>query len=130
MSGKSTYIRQIASLVILAHCGCWVPANYFMCPLIDRLFTRIGTSDQVEGNLSSFTKEMVEMNYILQNVTDRSLVIVDELGRGTSNQDGVALCWAICEHLISKSNAFVFFVTHFLVRKKEKRGNKQSLKMF
>eukprot|EP00941_MAST-03F_sp_MAST-3F-sp1_P003722 g3722.t1 len=111
-SGKSTYIRQIALIQILAQSGSFVPATSAQLRICDRLFTRIGVEDDMEINASTFAVEMKETAYIIENVTPHSLIIIDELGRGTSLSDGVALAWAICEELQS-SEASVFFATHF-----------------
>lgn len=112
MSGKSTYIKQVALLVILAHVGCFIPADSCTIRITDHLFSRIGTSDSVEDNASSFMIEMREMAYILHNVTNKSLIIIDELGRGTSFLDGCSLAWSFCEKLLS-GKGFTFFVTHY-----------------
>ena len=113
MSGKSTYIRQISLIVILAHIGCFVTAESALIRLTDHIFSRIGTSDCIEDNASSFMLEMREMAYIIQNKTPNSLIIIDELGRGTSLNDACSLAWSCAEDLIA-SNSFTFFVTHFL----------------
>ncbi|KAL7751014.1 MutS protein msh4 [Sorochytrium milnesiophthora] len=112
MSGKSTYLRQIALISIMAQMGSFVPAEYASHRIVDQLFSRLGNDDSLEMNASSFMLEMREAAYILQNVTDRSLVIIDELGRGTSAYDGVGIAFAICEAL-AQTKAFVFFATHF-----------------
>eukprot|EP01119_Soliformovum_irregulare_P017774 TRINITY_DN5333_c0_g1_i3.p2 TRINITY_DN5333_c0_g1~~TRINITY_DN5333_c0_g1_i3.p2 ORF type:complete len:554 (-),score=161.96 TRINITY_DN5333_c0_g1_i3:2031-3692(-) len=114
MSGKSTYIRQVALMNIMAHIGSYVPAQYASFRLVDRLFTRIGTGDSIEANNSTFMREMIEMTYIINNATDKSLIVIDELGRGTSNRDGVALSFSVCEHLLLHLKSHIFFVTHFL----------------
>ncbi|KAG1709722.1 MutS 4 [Nymphon striatum] len=111
-SGKSTYLKQMACLQIMAQLGSFVPAEYASFRITDQIFSRIGNSDDMEANCSTFMVEMREMNYILQNLTDRSLVVIDELGRGTSIEEGIGICWAIAEILI-ESKAFVFFATHF-----------------
>ncbi|XP_046863669.1 mutS protein homolog 4-like [Xenia sp. Carnegie-2017] len=113
MSGKSTYMKQIALLQIMAQIGCYVPAEYASFRITNQLFTRIGSDDDIETNSSTFMLEMKEINYILQNVTPDSLIIIDELGRGTSSEEGLAICFAICEELLTKK-AFTFFATHFL----------------
>jgi DNA mismatch repair protein MutS len=102
MAGKSTYIRQVALLTLLAHCGCWVPARSMRLGIVDRIFTRVGASDELARGQSTFMVEMLETANILHNATDRSLVILDEIGRGTSTFDGVALAWAITEQLASR----------------------------
>ncbi|KAK0063937.1 mutS protein 4-like isoform X1 [Biomphalaria pfeifferi] len=112
MAGKSTYLRQVALLQIMAQIGSFVPAQYASFRITDQIFTRLGSDDDMESNSSTFTLEMKESNYILQNITDNSLVIIDELGRGTSAEEGIGLCWAISENLL-KTKAFIFFVTHF-----------------
>ena len=111
-SGKSTYLKQIAIIVILGHCGSYVPAEEAFIPLRDRLCTRIGTSDDQEHNISTFMLEMKETAFICNNATNRSLILIDELGRATSNEDGVAIAWAVSEFLLVK-RAMTFFVTHY-----------------
>jgi DNA mismatch repair protein MSH4 len=111
-SGKTFYLKQIAIIVILAHCGSYVPADEAFIPIRDKIFTRLGNSDDQEHNISSFLQEMKESAFICNNVTDRSLVLIDELGRATSNEDGVAIAWAIAEYLLLK-RATTFFVTHY-----------------
>ncbi|OAA61760.1 DNA mismatch repair protein MutS, C-terminal domain protein [Niveomyces insectorum RCEF 264] len=112
MSGKSTYIRAIAMLQIMAQIGCYVPAESARMPIVHNLFARVSTDDNLEANLSTFSVEMREMAYILRNVNNRSLVIVDELGRATSTRDGLAIATAISEALL-QSDATVYFATHF-----------------
>ncbi|XP_065646680.1 mutS protein homolog 4 isoform X6 [Hydra vulgaris] len=112
MSGKSTYLRQIALLQIMAQCGSFVPAEYASFRLTNQIFVRIGSDDDIETNCSTFKLEMKEMNYILQNIRDDSLLIVDELGRGTSVEEGIGITFSICEYLLSKK-AFTYFATHF-----------------
>ena len=114
MSGKSTYIRQAALVVLLAHIGCHVPAEAATLPLLHRVFTRIGASDSLESGGSTFACEMRETTYILRNLKQPSLVLVDELGRGTSNRDGASLAWAIAENLALAPNIFTLFATHYL----------------
>lgn len=111
-SGKSTYLRQIATIVILGHCGSYVPAEDAFIPVRDRLLTRIGTADDQEHNISTFMLEMKETAFICDQATDKSLVLIDELGRATSNEDGVAIAWAVSEFLLVK-RAITFFVTHY-----------------
>ncbi|EDO35291.1 predicted protein [Nematostella vectensis] len=113
MSGKSTYLKQIALLQVMAQIGCYVPAEYASFRLADQIFSRIGSDDDIETNSSTFMLEMKEINYIIQNASDKSLIIVDELGRGTSSEEGVGICYAVCEHLLG-IKAFTFFATHFL----------------
>ncbi|KAF9359640.1 MutS protein msh4 [Mortierella sp. NVP85] len=112
MSGKSTYLRQVALLTVMAQVGSFVPAEYAAFRIMDQLFSRISNDDSIELNASTFTVEMKETAYILQNITDKSLVIVDELGRGTSTHDGLGIAFAVCEELIH-TRAFVLFATHF-----------------
>ncbi|KAH8703415.1 putative DNA mismatch repair protein Msh4 [Talaromyces proteolyticus] len=112
MSGKSTYIRSIALMAIMAHIGSFVPADYASFPIIHQLFARAATVDELNASVSTFAAEMREMSFILQNIDPRSLVIVDELGRGTSTTDGLAIAIAIAEALVD-SHALVWFATHF-----------------
>jgi DNA mismatch repair protein MSH4 len=112
MSGKSTYIRSVALMAIIAQIGCFVPAQYASFPMTHQLFARISTDDSIEANVSTFAAEMRETAFILRNIERRSLVIVDELGRGTSTADGLAVAIAIAEALLD-SRAYVWFVTHF-----------------
>ncbi|XP_041374859.1 mutS protein homolog 4-like isoform X2 [Gigantopelta aegis] len=113
MSGKSTYLRQVALLQIMAQLGSFVPAEYASFRIADQIFSRIGSDDDMETNSSTFMLEMKEINYIVQNVTPTSVIIIDELGRGTSAEEGVGICYAVCEHLL-KTKAYTFFVTHFM----------------
>jgi DNA mismatch repair protein MutS len=113
MAGKSTYIRQVALLALLAHCGCWVPAQRMRLGLIDRIFTRVGASDELARGQSTFMVEMLETANILHNATSASLVILDEVGRGTSTFDGVSLAWAITEHLATRCGCRTLFATHY-----------------
>ncbi|KAK3382701.1 muts domain V-domain-containing protein, partial [Lasiosphaeria ovina] len=112
MSGKSTFIRTIALVQIMAQMGCFVPARYAGIPICDRIFTRVSTEDRPEGNLGTFGVEMREMNVILRKATKDSLVIIDELGRGTSHKDGLAIALSMSESLID-IGCRVFFATHF-----------------
>ena len=112
MSGKSIYIRSITLLVIMAQIGCFVPAQYASFPLSHQLFARVSSDDSIEANVSTFAAEMREIAFILHSLEPRSLVIVDELGRGTSTQDGLVLALAVAEALI-QSKSLVWFVTHF-----------------
>ncbi len=113
MAGKSTYIRQVALLTLMAHCGAWVPARAMRLGIVDRVFTRVGAADELARGQSTFMVEMVETASILHNATDRSLVILDEIGRGTSTFDGVALAWAITEHLATRVRSRTLFATHY-----------------
>jgi DNA mismatch repair protein MutS len=113
MAGKSTYIRQVALLALLAHTGSFVPAAEARIDLIDRIFTRIGASDDLARGQSTFMVEMCETANILNHATPRSLVILDEIGRGTSTFDGLSLAWSILEHLHNQSGAKTLFATHY-----------------
>jgi len=113
MAGKSTYIRQVALLTLLAHTGSFVPATAARIDLVDRIFTRIGASDDLVRGQSTFMVEMSETANILHHATRRSLVILDEIGRGTSTFDGLSLAWAIVEHLHNQLGAKTLFATHY-----------------
>ena len=113
MGGKSTYMRQVALIVLLAHTGSFVPADCARLGPIDQIFTRIGASDDLAGNRSTFMVEMSETAYILHHATEQSLVLMDEVGRGTSTFDGLALAHAIAEHLLQKNQSFSLFATHY-----------------
>ncbi len=113
MAGKSTYIRQVAVLALLAHTGSFLPAREARVDLIDRIFTRIGASDDLARGQSTFMVEMSETANILNNATARSLVILDEIGRGTSTFDGLSLAWSIVEHLHNQCGAKTLFATHY-----------------
>ncbi len=113
MGGKSTYMRQAALIVLLAHCGCFVPAMAARLGPLDAIFTRIGAADDLAGGRSTFMVEMTETANILHNATPRSLVLMDEVGRGTSTFDGLALAWSIACHLADKTRAYTLFATHY-----------------
>jgi DNA mismatch repair protein MutS len=113
MGGKSTYMRQAALIVILAHIGSFVPAARALIGPIDRIFTRIGAADDLAGGRSTFMVEMTETAQILHNATRRSLVLMDEIGRGTSTFDGLSLAWAVARYLASDVRAFTLFATHY-----------------
>jgi len=113
MGGKSTFMRQSALIVLLAYCGCFVPANYAKIGEIDRIFTRIGASDDLAGGRSTFMVEMTETANILHNATDKSLVLLDEIGRGTSTFDGLSLAWAVAKQLLDKNKSLTLFATHY-----------------
>ena len=113
MAGKSTYIRQVALLTLLAHTGSFVPAAEARIDLVDRIFTRIGASDDLSRGQSTFMVEMSETANILNNATPRSLIILDEIGRGTSTFDGLSLAWSIVEHLHNAVGAKTLFATHY-----------------
>jgi DNA mismatch repair protein MutS len=113
MAGKSTYIRQVALIVLLAHTGSFVPAAEARIDLVDRIFTRIGASDDLTRGQSTFMVEMTETANILNNATPRSLIVLDEIGRGTSTFDGLSLAWSIVEHLHNQVGAKTLFATHY-----------------
>ncbi|MGE4285871.1 MAG: DNA mismatch repair protein MutS [Phycisphaerae bacterium] len=113
MSGKSTYIRQAALLVLLAQVGSFIPAREARIGIVDRIFTRVGASDELSRGQSTFMVEMTETANIVNNATHRSLVILDEVGRGTSTYDGLSIAWAITEHIAGKIACRTFFATHY-----------------
>jgi DNA mismatch repair protein MutS len=113
MGGKSTYMRQAALIVILAHVGSFVPAETAVIGPVDRIFTRIGAADDLSGGRSTFMVEMTEAANILNNATDQSLVLMDEIGRGTSTFDGLSLAWAVAHYIGEKIGAFTLFATHY-----------------
>ena len=113
MGGKSTYMRQVAQIALLAYCGSFVPAKSACLGPIDRIFTRIGASDDLAGGRSTFMVEMTEAAAILNNASPRSLVLVDEIGRGTSTFDGLALAYAIARHLAETARCYTLFATHY-----------------
>ena len=113
MAGKSTYIRQVALLTLLTHAGAFIPAKQARIDLVDRIFTRIGASDDLSRGQSTFMVEMSETANILNNATNRSLVVLDEVGRGTSTFDGLSLAWSILEHLHNQVGSKTLFATHY-----------------
>ncbi|MCK5893946.1 MAG: DNA mismatch repair protein MutS [Endozoicomonadaceae bacterium] len=113
MGGKSTYMRQTALIVLLAHIGSFVPAAHAKISIVDRIFTRIGSSDDLAGGRSTFMVEMTETASILNNATAQSLVLMDEIGRGTSTFDGLSLAWACAHHLADQIQAYTLFATHY-----------------
>src|SRR5262249_23246811 len=114
MAGKSTYMRQAALIVLMAQAGSFVPARSARIPVIDRIFTRIGAQDNLLRGQSTFLVEMTETAQILRHATSRSLVLLDEIGRGTSTFDGLSIAWAVAEHLHQRCRgAKVLFATHF-----------------
>lgn len=113
MGGKSTYMRQTAIIVLLAHIGCFVPAKSARIGHFDKIFTRIGAQDELSRHRSTFMVEMIETASILKHATDKSLILMDEIGRGTSTFDGLALAWSIAIHLASKIKAYTLFSTHY-----------------
>lgn len=113
MAGKSTYMRQVALIVLMAQMGSFVPASYARIGITDRIFTRIGASDFLSKGQSTFMVEMIEAANILNNATPGSLIILDEVGRGTSTFDGISIAWAIAEHIVNKIKARTLFATHY-----------------
>ena len=115
MAGKSTYIRQVALIALMAEIGCWVPASKCRIGLVDRIFSRVGASDDLARGNSTFMVEMNETANILNNATDKSLIILDEIGRGTSTYDGLSIAWAVVEHLHGQTDlgARTLFATHY-----------------
>lgn len=113
MGGKSVYLKQVALIVYLAHIGSYVPASSCKLGLVDQIFTRVGASDNLSAGESTFMVEMVEASQILHNATSRSLIILDEIGRGTSTYDGLSIAWAICEYVHDKIRAKTLFATHY-----------------
>lgn len=113
MAGKSTYIRQIALIIILAQMGSFIPAKEAKIGVVDRIFTRIGAWDDISSGESTFLVEMKEVANILSHATERSLIILDEVGRGTSTYDGISIAWAIVEYIHNKLKAKTLFATHY-----------------
>ena len=113
MGGKSTYMRQTALITLMLHIGCFVPAKAVTCGPIDKIFTRIGASDDLASGRSTFMVEMSETANILHNATANSLILMDEIGRGTSTYDGLSLAWACAIYLAKKTKAFTLFATHY-----------------
>lgn len=113
MAGKSTYMRQVAIISLLAHMGSFVPAKEAEIPIIDRIFTRVGASDDLAFGQSTFMVEMSEVAQILANATDKSLIVLDEIGRGTSTFDGLSIAWAVVEYLSKNFKAKTLFATHY-----------------
>src|SRR5262249_8718899 len=113
MSGKSCYLRQVALLTLMAQMGSFIPARQGRIGMADRIFTRVGASDELNRGQSTFMMAITEPANILKNATPRSLVILDEIGRGTSTYDGVSLAWAITEHLHDRIGCRALFATHY-----------------
>lgn len=113
MAGKSTYMRQNALIALMAQIGSWVPADYVKLGSIDKIFTRVGASDDLTLGQSTFMVEMIETSYILNSATERSFILLDEIGRGTSTYDGVAIAWSVAEFIANKIKARCIFATHY-----------------
>ncbi|HKD91667.1 MAG TPA: hypothetical protein VKB56_07170, partial [Terriglobales bacterium] len=113
MGGKSTYLRQAALIVLMAQIGCFVPADSARLAIVDRIFTRIGASDNLARGRSTFMVEMTETASILNTATERSLILLDEIGRGTATFDGLAIAWATIEFLQARTRAKTLFATHY-----------------
>src|SRR5688572_31140032 len=113
MAGKSTILRQVGLIVLMAQMGSFVPANRARIGVVDRLFTRVGASDNLVRGQSTFMVEMAETSAILHTATSRSLVLLDEIGRGTSSYDGVSIAWAVTEHLHNVTGCKTIFATHY-----------------
>ena len=126
MSGKSTYIRQVATIVLMAQIGCFIPASSAKISIVDRIFTRVGASDDLSSGRSTFMVEMDEAANIVNNASKYSLVVLDEIGRGTSTYDGVSIAWALAEYLVNKTKCRTLFATHYheLLRLSEKIPDK------
>ncbi len=124
MAGKSTYMRQVGIIVLLGHIGSYVPAKYADLSIVDRIFTRIGASDNLAQGESTFMVEMNEVSNILSSASEKSLIILDEVGRGTSTYDGLSIAWAVVEHLVKEIKAKSMFATHYHELTQLKASNK------
>lgn len=129
MGGKSTILRQACLTTLMAHLGCWVPAESCRLTAVDRIFTRVGANDAIMAGLSTFRVELEETAQILRHATNRSLVILDELGRGTATFDGMAIAHAVMSHLLNETRCCTFFATHYhaLTRPFEKPNKRVAL---
>lgn len=115
MAGKSVFIRQVALITLMAQIGCFVPANYCKLGIVDQIFTRIGATDNILEGQSTFMVEMAELSYILKNATEYSLILLDEVGRGTESSDGFCLAWSMSEYIKKYINCKTIFATHFIL---------------
>ncbi|MDQ7055638.1 MAG: hypothetical protein Q9M89_03780 [Persephonella sp.] len=113
MAGKSTFIRQSALIILLAHTGSFIPAKKGKIGIIDGIYTRIGSGDVLSKGLSTFMVEMLEVANILNNITERSFVVLDEVGRGTSTYDGISIAWAVSEYISKEKKTKTLFATHY-----------------
>ena len=113
MGGKSTYLRTVALVTVLAQSGCFVPATHAKVGLVDRIFTRVGASDDLKRGRSTFMMEMIEVAHILKRATARSLVLLDEIGRGTSTFDGLSIAWSVTEDICARLGSRTLFATHY-----------------
>jgi DNA mismatch repair protein MutS len=113
MAGKSTYMRQVALIILMAQMGSFIPASRARIGIVDRIFTRIGASDFIAKGQSTFMVEMIETSNILNNASEKSLILLDEVGRGTSTFDGISIAWAVAEHIVEKVKARTLFATHY-----------------
>jgi DNA mismatch repair protein MutS len=113
MAGKSTYMRQVALICIMGQMGSFVPAKFAQLSILDKVFTRVGASDDLAMGQSTFMVEMTEVSNILKNATEKSLIILDEIGRGTSTYDGLSIAWAVVEYITQKIKAKTLFATHY-----------------
>jgi DNA mismatch repair protein MSH2 len=113
MGGKSTYLRQVGICVLLAHIGCYIPASYAELPIIDQIYTRVGAGDNMLKGVSTYMNEMLEVCSLIKTATQNSLLLIDELGRGTSTDDGIGISYGIIDHIAREVNPFCLFATHF-----------------